>query len=298
MSYVPGVRAVLRTRVITALVMLAVLYAATAWLPPFAFALFISAVLLVAVHEWSGLMGLTQNLHKALYLVVFAVLMAGLSQPLGLRPAAVALDREGVLVVCGLGVLFWLFAFTLLKAYPDNRDRWTGVGKTAVIGFLTLLPTWCALIQLKYLEPRGYLVLALVGLVSIVDIGAFFVGRRFGKSKLAPKLSPQKSWAGFWGGMASCLLLSLVLLYPMHQWVQPLDVSTAVALVVMGLVVAVFSVVGDLFESMLKRSQGLKDSGRSLPGHGGVLDRIDSLTAAAPVFVFFLMILVDDLAWQ
>lgn len=294
----PGGQAVLRTRVITALVMLAVLYGATAWLSPFAFALFISAVLLVAVLEWSGLMGLTQNLHKALYLVVFAVCMAVISQPLGLHPDAVALDREGVLFVCGLGILFWLFAFSLLKSYPGNRDRWTGVGKTAVIGFLTLLPTWGALIQLKYLEPRGYLVLALVGLVSIVDIGAFFVGRKLGKSKLAPNLSPQKSWAGFWGGMASCLVLSLVLLYPMQRWVQPLDAVTAVALVVMGLVVAVFSVVGDLFESMLKRSQGLKDSGRSLPGHGGVLDRIDSLTAAAPVFVFFLIILVDDQAWQ
>lgn len=288
----------LRTRVITALVMLAVLYAATAWLPPFEFALFISAVLLVAVLEWSGLMGLTKNFHKALYLLVFAVLMMAISQPVGLHPAALTLDRRGVLVVCGLGVLFWLFAYTLLKAYPGNRDRWTGAGKTAVIGFLTLLPTWCALIQLKYLEPRGYLVLALIGLVSIVDIGAFFVGRKLGKSKLAPNLSPQKSWAGFWGGMASCLVLSILLLYPMHKWVQPLDALTAGALVVMGLVVAVFSVVGDLFESMLKRSQGLKDSGRTLPGHGGVLDRIDSLTAAAPVFVFFLMILVDDLAWQ
>lgn len=288
----------LRTRVITALVMLAVLYWATAWLTPFQFALFISAVLLAAVLEWTGLMGLTRSLQKTLYLVVFALFMILISWPLGLRPAAPSLDRQAVLIVCGLGVIFWIFAFTLLKAYPGNRENWTGHSKTAVIGFLTLLPTWCALIQLKYLEPGGYLVLALIGLVSIVDIGAFFVGRKLGKSKLAPNLSPQKSWAGFWGGMASCLVLSLVLLYPMYRWVVPLDLLTATALVMMGLVVAVFSVVGDLFESMLKRSQGLKDSGRTLPGHGGVLDRIDSLTAAAPVFVFFLMILVDDLAWQ
>lgn len=288
----------LRTRVITALVMLAVLYGATAWLPPFQFALFISAVLLVAVLEWTGLMGLTRNFQKALYLIVFAFLMLLVSWPLGLRPTAPSLDGHVVLFVCGLGVMYWLFAFTLLKAYPGNRESWTGRSKTAVIGFLTLLPTWCALIQLKYLEPRGYLVLALISLVSIVDIGAFFVGRKLGKSKLAPNLSPQKSWAGFWGGVASCLVLSLVLLYPMHRWIVPLDLLTAIALVIMGLVVGVFSVVGDLFESMLKRSQGLKDSGRTLPGHGGVLDRIDSLTAAAPVFVFFLMILVDDLAWQ
>lgn len=283
---------------ITALVMLAILYVATAWLSPFHFALFVSAVLLVAVFEWAGLMGLTQNLQKISYLLVFSTVMILSAWLLGLSPSAVTLNRNTALLLCGTGILFWLFAFSLLKAYPDNRDRWAGLGKTAVIGFLTLLPTWCALIQLKYLEPRGYLVLALIGLVSIVDIGAYFVGRQWGRAKLAPNLSPQKSWAGFWGGMTSCLLLSLLLLFPLHYMVMPLDGLTVVALVAMGLVVAVFSVVGDLFESMLKRSQGLKDSGRSLPGHGGVLDRIDSLTAAAPVFVFFLMILIDDLTWQ
>jgi len=142
------------------------------------------------------------------------------------------------------------------------------------------------------------MVFAVIALASIADIGAFFVGRAWGRSKLAPLVSPGKSWAGFWGGMASSALLAMLLLYPVHQFVHPLSAGSAVLLLATAAGVAVFSVLGDLFESMLKRSQGIKDSGRSLPGHGGVLDRIDSLTAAAPVFVFFLLVFFGEWSWQ
>src|SRR5690606_10334418 len=115
---------------------------------------------------------------------------------------------------------------------------------------------------------------------------------------LAPDLSPKKSWEGFWGGMTCSVLLAAVLLWCLHQYVTALDVATMIALLMLAVVVAVASVEGDLYESMLKRSRGIKDSGRILPGHGGILDRIDSLTAAAPIFVFFLLILLDDVTWQ
>ncbi len=288
----------LKIRVITALVMLAVLYVATAWLSAFHFALFMSLVLMVGVGEWTGLMGLHSIPSRLVYMVGFAATLVLLSWLIGLTPNAVVLERGAVLLACGVGCIFWLYAYALIKSYPDNRQQWATRPRTALIGFLTLAPAWCALVQLKYLDPRGSLVFALIALVSVVDIGAYFTGRIWGRRKLAPAVSPGKSWEGFWGGLLSCLVLTVMMLIPLHQYVLPLTLPMVVALLLIVQVVAVFSVVGDLFESMLKRSQGLKDSGRSLPGHGGVLDRIDSLTAAAPVFVFSLMILMKDVSWQ
>lgn len=292
-----GVPAVLKTRVITAALMLVVLYFATAWTTPFQFALFISAVLFVGVLEWAGLMGLKSLWAKLGYLVPFALLMLGLAFAVQLNPSNPELSRRPVMLVTAGGVLFWLFAFRLIRHFPENSARWATRPKTALMGLLTLLPTWIALIQLKFLAPSGALVFMLIALVSIVDIGAYFTGKTWGKAKLAPKLSPGKSWVGFWGGMGSCLLLASLMLYPLQLYVEQFTVEHMLAFVLVAMLSALFSVLGDLFESMLKRSQGLKDSGKSLPGHGGVLDRIDSLTSAAPVFVFFLLILFADISW-
>lgn len=287
----------LKTRVITALVMLAVLYMATVWTTPFQFAVFISVVLLVGVLEWTGLMGLKTLPMKCIYMALFLAAMGLLAMASQVSPRSVVLSQPLVLSLTGAGVLFWFIAFWLIRHFPDNTAQWASIPKTALMGFFTLIPTWLALIQLKYLAPNGALVFSLIALVSIADIGAYFTGRAWGRAKLAPKLSPGKSWAGFWGGMASCLLLAIVLLYPLNLYIVQLDVLHMAAFVVVAMVTGVFSVLGDLFESMLKRSQGLKDSGKSLPGHGGVLDRIDSLTSAAPVFVFFLLILFADVSW-
>lgn len=287
----------LKTRVITALLMLAVLLIATLLTTPFQFALFISAVLLVGVLEWTALMGLKAWLARLLYLGAFCVAMLLVAKLADITPTAAALQRSVVLNVTGVGVLFWILAFSLIRHFPEQRSRWEGVPKTALMGFATLLPTWIALIQLKYLQPQGYLVLTLVALVSIADIGAYFTGRAWGRAKLAPKLSPGKSWAGFWGGLAASFTLALLLLFPLQLSIVNLDLFRMLAFLVIALIVAVFSVLGDLFESMLKRSQGLKDSGKALPGHGGVLDRIDSLTSAAPVFIFSLLILFADVTW-
>ena len=298
MSYqCQGAHAVLKTRVITALLMLVVLCIATAWTTPFQFALFVSAVLLVGVVEWTGLMGLKAWPARLLYLSAFCAAMVLSAYLADINPEALELKRMVVLSVTGAGVLFWLLAFSLIRHFPEQQSRWEGVPKTALMGLFTLLPTWIALIQLKYLEPQGYLVLTLVALVSIADIGAYFTGRAWGRAKLAPKLSPGKSWAGFWGGLASSGALALLLLIPLQMSVVGLDLLRMLAFLVVALVVAVFSVLGDLFESMLKRSQGLKDSGKVLPGHGGVLDRIDSLTSAAPVFIFCLLLLFADVTW-
>src|SRR5690606_12788388 len=178
-----------------------------------------------------------------------------------------------------------------------GTELWATVPRMSLMGLLVLLPAWIGLLQLKFLDPRGTLVFTLIGLVSIADIGAYFVGRRFGRRPLAPDLSPKKSWEGFWGGMACSVLLAATLVWALGQ-TATLDAVTVIGLLLLAIVVGAVSVEGDLFESMLKRNRGIKDSGRILPGHGGMLDRIDSLTAAAPVFVFFLLILLDDVTWQ
>ncbi len=288
----------LRTRVITALVLLAVLVAATFWTSPFQFTVFVSVVLALGVLEWTRLMGLASILPRTAYMVLLLICMLGLAGLMGLEPSAQSLERSVVLAVTGAGVAFWCLAAWLVMSFPATRTLWATWPRTALMGLFTLLPVWCALIQLKYLSSAGYLVLAVIALVSVADIGAYFVGRAWGSSKLAPQVSPGKSWAGFWGGLSASALLACLLLVPVNAFVETLNPFSILLLLLTAVVVAVFSVLGDLFESMLKRSQGMKDSGRLLPGHGGVLDRIDSLTAAAPVFVFFLLLAFGEWQWQ
>ena len=159
------------------------------------------------------------------------------------------------------------------------------LSSAAVVGFglAILLPSWQALILLKQWELGNWLILAVMILVWAADIGAYFSGKTFGKRKLAPQVSPGKSWEGLIGGLLTSLVITLVVgVY--RGWSAR---ELILALLGAALVVAI-SVIGDLTESMFKRSSGIKDSSQLLPGHGGVMDRIDSLTAAIPVFVVLL----------
>ena len=153
-----------------------------------------------------------------------------------------------------------------------------------MMGMFTLLPAWLALVYLSYHQYSISLILILVALVASADIGAYFVGRHWGRAKLAPLVSPGKSWAGFWGGLGSSSLLAYVLwlLLPVELGLLPV--------LAIALATSLASVLGDLVESMVKRQQGVKDSGVILPGHGGMMDRLDSLTAAAPVFSLCLIL--------
>jgi len=275
-----GARGVLKTRVITAVVMLIVLYMATAWTTPFQFSIFVSLALLVTILEWTGLMGLQTLVAKLGYLTAFVVIMGLLASVAQIFSPSMTLSHSVVLTLTGIGVLFWFVAFWLIRHFPENTAQWSSTPKTAVMGFLTLIPTWIALIQLKYLAPSGALVFALIALVSIVDIGAYFTGKSFGKHKLMPKVSPNKTIEGLAGGVVAAVLFVLAFCYYTN-----VDTSVWPIYAVMTAFIALFSAVGDLLESMFKREAGLKDSGSCLPGHGGILDRIDSLTAAAPMFV-------------
>lgn len=284
----------LRQRVITAIVMAVVLIAATTWLAPFYFALVLTPIVVMAAWEWGGFIGLDSGEARTSYCVTIALMLVGLFFLLGISPAAVSLDQTRVATLLLLGMTFWIFSLFMLWGYPGNRNVWNDPSRIATMGIFSLLPTWIGLVQLKYLQTDGYYLFALIILVAAVDIGAFFVGSSFGRRKLAPDLSPKKSWEGVWGGMAACVLIGSGLIWLMHSQLQTLSTTQFIVLFILTGLITVLSVVGDLLESMLKRNQSIKDSGALLPGHGGILDRIDGLMAATPVYVLLVMLMLHS----
>jgi phosphatidate cytidylyltransferase len=178
---------------------------------------------------------------------------------------------ESTAVILKVGLVWWFAALIWAFFYPTPITRPVGW----ICGALVLVPAYVALVSLYSLRP-SVLLFALV-IIWAADIGAYFAGKSFGRIKLAPRISPGKTWEGVIGGLAAVVLVGVaVRLY----WLE-IDVAVIIPFC---LAVATLSVVGDLTVSMFKRSAGLKDSGRVFPGHGGVLDRIDSVTAAAPLF--------------
>jgi phosphatidate cytidylyltransferase len=285
---------VLKQRVITAVLLLVALIAATTLLSSFYFSLFVAGVILVAAWEWAGLVSPDREIAKLPYLVSIAVILVGSFFLLGISPNVQSIDGFRASLVLMLGLLFWLISLFLLSGYPENSKLWNDESKIALMGVLVLIPAFVGIVVLKYLLPSGYLVLALVILVAAVDVGAYFVGVNFGSRKLAAKLSPKKSWEGVWGGTVVCLLVTALFTWLMHNNLQVLSLIQITALLTLSVGVTFFSVVGDLIESMLKRNCGIKDTGTMLPGHGGVLDRVDGLVAATPLFVLTMMLVFDS----
>jgi phosphatidate cytidylyltransferase len=262
----------LKQRIITALILAPLALCGFFLLEGGSFALFIGAVVALGAWEWARLAGFETQSIRVLYATVVAVLLFLLYLLPGLAP--------WILVAA---LIWWLAATWLVLTYPESSDHWSSVICKLVIGLLILLPAWQGLVLIKQ-EPMGnWLILAVMVLVWGADIGAYFSGKAFGKRKLAPKVSPGKSWEGLYGGLAACLVITAVVGI-FRGWSFP---EILFALVCAAIVVLI-SVVGDLTESMFKRKSGVKDSSNLLPGHGGVLDRIDSLTAAIPVFALLL----------
>lgn len=273
----------LKQRIITAMLLSLTIVLALVFLPFAAFAGLLLLVWMIAAWEWGDLAGLSSPLRYA-YAAVTGVLLLALA---GWCGAYQQLAPERVRDVLGVGGLWWAMALLWVIGYPRSAALWGGRVLRALMGWLVLLPAAMALLYLLSLPGgKGYFVY-MVFIVAAADIGAYFSGRAWGKAKLAPNVSPGKSWAGFWGGVASCLLLAVVAgsLFDLHG-------LTLWQLVPITMVAGLASVLGDLLESMVKRHRGLKDSSQLLPGHGGFMDRIDSVTAAAPVFVL-LMLLVQ-----
>jgi len=262
----------LKQRIITALCMLPVALTGFFWLQGGWFALFIAAVIGVGAWEWARLAGLETQRQRIGYaggLLLLLWLLWLLPQLAG--------------AVLALAVLWWLLAIALVFSYPDSVRLWQSRRARLLIGLPILLPAWQGLVLLKQWPEGNSLILAVMLLVWTADVGAYFSGRRFGRRKLARQVSPGKSWEGVYGGLAASLLLTLLVgLY--DDWS-----ARGLMLALLGVtLVVLISVIGDLTESMFKRQAGLKDSSNLLPGHGGILDRIDSLTAAVPMFAVLL----------
>jgi phosphatidate cytidylyltransferase len=280
----------LKQRIITAVILLLCLFTATTLFPPFWFALFIAAVVLVASWEWGALIGLTDSKSRQAYLATMILMLIGALLLLGLEPGTDRIDLFRALMVLSLGLVWWSIAWLMLFGYPGNAEQWNDKSKIGLMGLLALIPTWVGIVVLKYLLPSGFLVLGLVIMVAAVDVGAYFAGRAFGSRPLAPSLSPKKTWEGVWGGLATCCVVGALFVWGMHSYLFELNIWQIIVLLFSSLVITVFAVVGDLVESMLKRNSNLKDSGHILPGHGGILDRVDAILAVTPVSVIILLL--------
>ncbi|MBH9442062.1 phosphatidate cytidylyltransferase [Pseudomonas aeruginosa] len=262
----------LKQRIITALVLLPIALGGFFLLEGAFFALFIGAVVSRGAWEWARLAGYEQQFGRVAYAATVAVLMVALYHLPQLAGAVLL-----------LALVWWTLATVLVLTYPESVGYWGGRWRRLGMGLLILLPAWQGLVLLKQWPLANGLIIAVMVLVWGADIGAYFSGKAFGKRKLAPRVSPGKSWEGVYGGLAASLAITLAVgLY--RGWSLG-----ALLLALLGAALVVFvSIVGDLTESMFKRQSGIKDSSNLLPGHGGVLDRIDSLTAAIPVFAALL----------
>ena len=281
----------LKQRIITAIILALLFIAATVSLSSFSYSLFVTIVVLAASWEWCAFIGLAKQVAKVSYLATLGSMIIALYFFLGIVPESLVINSYRAGIILGLGILFWVLTFFMLKDYPSNSDRWNNKSKIALMGLMALIPTWVGVVQIKYLNPQGFLLLGMVVMVAAADIGAYFVGKRIGKNRLAPSLSPNKTWEGVMGGFAACLLVGILLIWLLHSYLITLSNGQILILVLLSLVVMLFDVIGDLLESMLKRNRDLKDSGKILPGHGGILDRVDGLLAVTPIFVLTFLII-------
>jgi len=254
-------------RILTALPLIIGFVAAVYWAPALAWMALLAGILFLGAFEWAKLakLGLVQSL-------TFAAVLTGMDVVLALAQ----LDTSPVF---GVSLLFWLAVPVLLALGVRFESRVALLS----LGFLVLLPIYPAMLELREISPD--LLLAVVGLVVVADSGAYFTGRRFGRHKLAPRISPGKTWEGVAG---AALAVALYVLLIQTQLKSLIAFHPGGLLMAAGVLLGL-SIFGDLLESWIKRQAGVKDSGTLLPGHGGVLDRIDSLTAVLPAATLFYL---------
>lgn len=254
----------LKARVITALLLSSGLFAVLFLLPAPGSSLVFALIAALAAWEWAGLMKVGRAA-RSVYAV--AILLACL--------IVVWLDGQRLLWLLSAG--FWLFVVPL---WLFNRWLLSSLPFLGyVVGAILLLPAWAAMVELQARSP--WWLIGVIALVAAADIGAYFAGRTFGRHKLAPSISPGKTWEGVAGGLAAVAIYAVVI----GMLTGRVAGSGWLMLIIAAFLLVAVSILGDLFESMIKRQAGMKDSSQLLPGHGGILDRVDSLTAALPMAV-------------
>lgn len=278
----------LKTRVITAVALVPVLLLALFWFPKWAWGAFTLVVVLAACWEWSRFCGFSERAGMVYRLVTLMLAFAFFGLYLQTNaPSAMRITSQALFIAAGV---FWLLVVPLwlFKTWRPKFPVLVGLA-----GWLVVFPTWAAFLLLHDISPL--LLLTLMVIVFVADIGAYFAGRRFGKVKLAPAISPGKTWEGVVGGLIAVMAFFLAWFAALRHlqdapWSKSL-VDFGALLPLVFLLLAAVSVVGDLFESWMKRCAGMKDSSNLLPGHGGVLDRIDALTAALPIAGLLIFVL-------
>lgn len=271
----------LNQRLITAICLIAVLLAAL-FLPWGLFPVFVVLLLGISAWEWSTLANLQEQTARIAYvgLIVVLFILALIFQD----------DIIGFAFrISTLMFWFWILLIPLLIRFPESKPLFQNTVVTATMGAIILLSTATGLLWLKSQENGAWFVLCLFSIVTIADSGAYFAGRSLGRHKLAPEISPGKSLEGMYGGLVTNFMFSITLVFGLNM-----SPENSFLIVFIVLLTSLFSVEGDLLESAIKRSQGVKDSGTLLPGHGGVLDRIDGVCAATPCFIFCVLFFFAD----
>jgi phosphatidate cytidylyltransferase len=279
----------LKQRIITALILAPLAILAILFLPVEQFKIAVAVVASLGAYEWAKMSGINGRVSKTVFMTLILTMCGVL---------IIAVDGDSIWYqgelnglykgILGIATVWWALSLVMILTYPKYSSTWTeNVPIRATFGILTLIPTWVAIISLRTnlydVDPfyGASLIFYVLGIVWAADIGAFFVGVKFGKHKLRPNVSPGKSIEGLFGGvMASLAIIAFAALH------YNFEASRMGLHVLIGIITVAVSALGDLNESMIKRCAGIKDSGKLLPGHGGIMDRIDSLTAAFPVFAF------------
>lgn len=280
----------LKYRLITAIILIPLVIAALFLLPPGGFALVTLGVCMLAAWEWGQFAGFASSAQRLWLAFLCGALLALMMLSLPGYHYSVHLLPIGSSLWAAMG--WWCAALILVLFYPRSAAFWRD-SKTLrlLFGLLTIVPFFWGMVALRQhhydTDPffGAWWLLYVMLLVWGADSGAYMFGKLFGKRKLAPKVSPGKTWEGLIGGLATSAVISLV-----FSGYAPLGVAP-MTLLMCSVIAALASVLGDLTESMFKREAGIKDSSHLIPGHGGVLDRIDSLTAAVPVFACLLLLI-------
>ena len=269
----------IRARVATALLLMPLVLGITIYGTHGLFAGLCAVIVLAGIWEWAGLAAPQKRRWKAFVLLLTALL---------LLVCYCNINSVMTLFIVGLSLAWWGVALLLIVRQQDGKKFSPGLMLQTGIGIIVLLPAWVALVALHAApDMQGpVLVTCLFILIWSADTAAYYVGQRWGRNKLASQVSPGKTWEGLYGALGCGLLVATV--YPL---LLQMTLYKFILFLLVCLITIAMSVVGDLTESMIKRSGGVKDSGGWLPGHGGALDRIDSLTAAAPVFFTGVLLL-------
>lgn len=268
-----------RTRVLAALVMAPVAIAAILLLPTPWMMVLAAALFLAGLWEWFDLAEIEDTLSRTVLLVAHLAMMVAIvwASRSSTGPTLVLFQLASL-----IGVIWWLLALMWLGRYQfaSDHDTHARMFKLAA-GALSVIPAWCALAWIHASEPNGHRwLLTALAVVWAADTGAYFAGRKFGKHKLAPRVSPNKTIEGLVGGVVAGTSVGVAAAF----WLAGATAAQLPAVALVAVAAVLFSVVGDLFESLLKRHAGVKDSGHLIPGHGGILDRLDGVLAALPVF--------------